>query len=309
MAKQSGEFSIVYVGEKNIPKQYKFYIKLLGKIIASNLKDLLACILANASKFKPGGVYLLVYNKGAIEYYLLISLKENLKIEVLKDPGGETLKALRLSYPSLKELSCPEDIKAYLSQVKSHGEIVDRLKKNLLLIVLFLVGLGIIGYYGYEEFLASSPPPSPPPKPKVVSHPKPLKKKEEKPFCYSNLPAFVENFVLGAKVGYPNATENEEKKGIPYIYYRTKNGNLIKISLTPSKWYKKFDSKVKIIFGINVYKTKLGYEFKGNDYDLCLGFISQNTDKPLYIVSLDEKGCEIYLPRDCFKLMTLPSLK
>jgi len=219
----------------------------------------------------------------------------DLRTKTAKEISFEDFKGEKINYPFTLEIDCDDVSEEYLKRVQRNKGVKAFLKRNIKKVVFYSILLvGSLGFL-YKVLTENN---APPPTPKKTIHkiPKVVKKKlQKKEKCLSNLPSFVKNFVLGAKV-------ETDKKGEVYISFQTHNGELIKAKLPLTEWNKPFSPAIDLEPGISVRKSKIGYEFVGNDYDMCLFFISGNTDKPLYIISLDEKGCVIVLPDSCLRV-------
>jgi hypothetical protein len=275
------------------PQRGFYYIKLQNHYIVSDNEKPLLCLL-KALQESNHKVLSVRYKLGSTSKVILLDLRKN--PPEVKELTQEDWEAIKLSYPFAKEIVCkesPED-KKLLKQIKKAGGLLHELQKNYKRIALYTVLIGV-SLYLMKDFLIAPEEdtvvqPSQPSSvvSKVVTHDSPNPNR-----CLTNLYQFVENFVVGAKVELNNQTS------LPEILYQTKEG-VIKLPLKGNKVLPlKETPQVKTFLGVRVKRDKLGYLFEVKDYDLCLEFIRENTHLPLYIVSLDEKGCKVYLFSTC----------
>jgi len=284
---------MLVIGEK--PLEGLFYIKIKNLYISGDNVRILACILREFER-NPDLTTVAVKNKlgERVIVYLV-----DLRTKTAEELSFEDYRGKKINYPSIVEIECDNVPETYLKRVGRDKGVIAFVKRNTKKIVFYSALL--LGSLGFLYQTLTETPPPPPPKNVAGQVPKPVKKKlEKKAECLTNLPGFVNNFVLGAKV-------QTDKEGNVFITYQTHSGELIKAKLPLQTWNKPFPKSITLATGMRVKKTELGYEFVGKDYDICLAFIQDNTDKPLYIISLDEKGCTIVLPNNCLNLFAKSS--
>jgi hypothetical protein len=281
---------MLVITEKPIGGHY--FIAIENNIIVSDNPKLLVCLKKAYEATKSN--LLVVKTRLGTDYKVIFLDLNKKEIKLLSISDWE---AIKINYPVATEFTCEEVSQEEIKQIpRATGlsYLWEQHKKKILLYGALLIGSLYFAYTQIPSLFEEQ-------KPQTVSHqptiPKIVKKqaevivKEKKPVCLVNLPSFVNNFVLGAIVKSDNNTA--------YMIFKTSQGDKAVVELKPSAWNKPFNPYVIIENGIRSSQNEYGWQFAGIDYDICLDFIRKNTDKPLYIISLDEKGCFIVIPKSC----------
>jgi hypothetical protein len=274
-----------------------YFIKVGNVVINGDNPKILACILQAYQLNPQANVFAIKYKLGATSKVSLIDLRTK-KVENLDLNDWQGLK---INYPFAVEFECEEPPEELLKQIPRDKGLTSFLRRNLKKVVIYsillVLSLGMLGKTYLDYLHSKEELPKTKYKPVVVKPKKVAKKtKPSRPKCLTNIKSFVENFVVGAKV------KTDPNTGEVYMVYEASKGEKIKQKLILTEFNHTFAPEINTSKFIVARETKFGLEFLGADYDLCLDFIRKNLDKPLYIISLDEKGCDIILPKSCFYL-------